>query len=226
MGKKLIEAKKKIDSNKLYSLKDALNLAKETSYTKFDASIDLAFKLNLDVRQADQQLRGSIPLPKGIGKVVKVLVATNEPNLIQEAKDANSDFIANTEDLSRIMKDGKFNFDVIVADPKMMPIIGRYGKILGPKGLMPNPKTGTVTPNIKKAVSEIKSGKANYRTDKNGIVHVQIGKASFKIDDLLENAKTIIDTIKKIKPSSVKGLYIQNLITSSTMGPSIKIKID
>ncbi|CAC13183.1 50S RIBOSOMAL PROTEIN L1 [Mycoplasmopsis pulmonis] len=226
IGKKLQEAKKLVDKNQFYPLIEAIQLAKKTSYSKFDASIDLAFRLNLDTRKADQQLRGSILLPHGNGKVTRVLVATDSPELQKSSKEAGADFVVDKLELEEIIKQNKFDFDVIVADPKMMPILGRYGKVLGPKGLMPNPKTGTVTPNPDKAVVEIKKGKANYRADKYGIVHSLIGKKSMSDDQLLDNAKVLIDTIKRLKPSVVKGTYIKNLTISSSMGPSIKIKLD
>lgn len=226
INKKIAEAYKKIDSEKFYTLEEAIALAKETSYAKFDASLDLAINLNLDVRQADQQLRGAIALPNGTGKVIKVLAATDDATQQKEAKDAGADIVVGTEELQEILKSGKFDFDIIVTDPKMMPILGRFGKALGPKGLMPNPKTGTVTPMISKAVEEIKKGKANYRTDKNGIVHTSIGKVSMDNKALKENANAIIDTIKKLKPNAVKGTYMKNLTISSTMGPSVKIEIN
>lgn len=225
LSKKLVEMKKLVDSNKVYPLIDAIRLAKKTSYSKFDGSIDVALKLNLDVRKADQQLRGSVSLPHGNGKSVRVLVATDTQKLADECKKAKADIICNTEDLILLLQKGKFDFDVIVAEPKMMPLLGRYGKILGPKGLMPNPKVGTVSPNPAKVVEEIKKGKANYRTDKNGIIHVLAGKVSFSDKKLEENINVILDTIIKLKPAAVKGKYIQNFTISATMGPSIKIKL-
>ena len=186
LSKKLVEMKKLVDPNKAYPLTEAIQLAKKTSYSKFDGSIDVALKLNLDVRKADQQLRGSVSLPHGNGRSVRVLVAVDTPNLAEACKTAGADIICNTEDLTLILQKGKFDFDVIVAEPRMMPLLGRYGKLLGPKGLMPNPKVGTVSPNPAKVVSEIKKGKANYRTDKNGIIHVLAGKVSFP-DELKSN---------------------------------------
>lgn len=222
VSKKLAAARAKVE-DKAYSLEEAIKLAKETSYTKFDGSIDLAFNLNLDVRQADQQLRGAISLPNGTGKTVKVLAASDEN---QDAiKAVGADIVVGAQELTDILKTGKFDFDIIVTSPKMMPVLGRFGKELGPKGLMPNPKTGTVTPNVAKAVEEIKKGKANYRTDKNGIVHTAVGKVSMDDAKLLENAKVVFDTIKKLKPSAVKGTYMQNLTVSASMGPSIKVAI-
>ena len=225
MGKKIIEMQKMVKPNGIYELEDAIKLAKKTSYSKFVGSLDIAIKLNLDVRKADQQLRGSILLPHGNGKTVKVLAAIDTIKLVDECKAAKADIIANTEDLTLILQKGKFDFDVIVAEPKMMPLLGRYGKVLGPKGLMPNPKLGTVSPNPAKVIEEIKKGKANYRTDKNGIVHVLVGKTDFSDKNIEENIKVILDTIIKLKPAAVKGKYIQNFTISATMGPSIKIKL-
>lgn len=226
IGKKLAESRKLVDKNAIYDLTDAIKLAVETSYAKFDSSIDLAFKLNLDVRKAEQQLRGAVVLPNGTGKTIRVLVATDNPALKKASIEAGADIVVDGPELEQLIKEDNFNFDVMVAEPKMMPLLGKYGKKLGPKGLMPNPKTGTVTPTPEKAVAELKKGKANYRTDKAGVVHSLIGKKSMPLDKLVENAKTLIQTIKKLKPSVVKGTYIQNLTVSSTMGPSIKIKID
>lgn len=226
IGKKLAESRKLVDKNTIYDLTDAIKLAVETSYAKFDSSIDLAFKLNLDVRKAEQQLRGAVVLPNGTGKTIRVLVATDNPTLKKASIEVGADIVVDGPELEQLIKEDNFNFDVMVAEPKMMPLLGKYGKKLGPKGLMPNPKTGTVTPTPEKAVAELKKGKANYRTDKAGVVHSLIGKKSMPLDKLVENAKTLIQTIKKLKPSVVKGTYIQNLTVSSTMGPSIKIKID
>ena len=219
-------ANAKVNAEQLYSLKEAIKLSKEASFEKFDATIDLAFKLNLDVRQADQQLRGALSLPNGTGKSVKVLAATDDSEQQKSAKSAGADIVVGGPELQEILASGKFDFEIIVTDPKMMPTLGRYGKALGPKGLMPNPKTGTVTPNVGKAVEEIKKGKANYRTDKNGIIHTIIGKKSMDDDKLLENAMLILETITKLKPTAVKGTYMQTLTVSSTMGPAIKIKLD
>lgn len=226
IGKKLIEAKKLVNKDQVYSLTEALELVKKTSYTKFDGSVDLAIKLNLDTRKAEQQLRGSVLLPNGTGKVVKVLVASDSNDILEKAKKAGADLTYTPAELEETLKADIFDFDVLVVDPKMMPILGKYGKKLGPKGLMPNPKTGTVTPTPEVAVKELKQGKANYRADKAGIVHSLIGKTSMSVQALEENARTLISLIKKLKPSVVKGVYVQNLTVSATMGPSIKIKID
>lgn len=225
IAKKLAAAREKVDADKIYTLDDAIKLAQETSYTKFDGSIDLAFNLNLDVRQADQQLRGAVSLPNGNGKKIVVLAATDDATQQKLATEAKADVVVGSADLNQILASGKLDFDVIITDPKMMPTLGRYGKVLGPKGLMPNPKTGTVTPQVAKAVEEVKKGKANYRTDKNGIVHTSIGRASMSTKALVENASVVIETIKKLKPSAVKGAYFKNLTVSASMGPSIKIEI-
>ena len=226
LPKKLVESRKLINVDKYYKLEEAIKLAQETSYSKFDASIDLALNLNLDVRQADQQLRGSVSLPNGTGKTVRVLAATDDAAQQAAAKEAGADIVVGAMELQEILKSGNFEFDIIVSDPKMMPTLGRFGRQLGPKGLMPNPKTGTVTPMVGKAVTEIKKGKANYRTDKNGIVHTSVGKKSMDTKALIENANTILELILKLKPSAVKGKYIKNFTVSSTMGPSIKVEIE
>ncbi|WP_374962877.1 50S ribosomal protein L1 [Mycoplasma sp. CSL10166] len=226
MSKNLKNARESFDRTIAYELEEAIELAKKTSYAKFDASIDLAFNLNLDVRKADQQLRGAVLLPHGTGKSITVLVATNNVEKQKLAKEAGADFVLDGPALEQKIKENDFNFDVMVADPTMMPLLGKYGKVLGPKGLMPNPKTGTVTPTPEKAVEELKKGKANYRTDKAGIVHSLIGKSSMDTEKLVENAKTLISLIKKLKPAAVKGTYMLNLTVSASMGPSVKIKIE
>ncbi|EFF41526.1 ribosomal protein L1 [Mycoplasmopsis alligatoris A21JP2] len=226
LSKNLTAARESFDRNAVYELVDAIELAKKTSYAKFDSSIDLAFNLNLDVRKAEQQLRGSVLLPFGTGKKVRVLVVTNSPEKQKAAQAAGADIVVDGPALEQKIKEDNFDFDVMVADPAMMPLLGKYGKKLGPKGLMPNPKTGTVTPTPEKAVEELKKGKANYRTDKAGIVHTLIGKSSMPTENLVENAKTVISLIRKLKPSVVKGTYMLNLTVSATMGPSVKIKIE
>ncbi|QNM93512.1 50S ribosomal protein L1 [Mycoplasma sp. Pen4] len=226
VSKNLKAARASFDRTVAYDLKEAIELAKKTSYAKFDASIDLAFNLNLDVRKADQQLRGAVLLPNGTGKSVRVLVATNNVEKQKLATEAGADIVVDGAALEQRIKEDNFDFDVMVADPAMMPLLGKYGKKLGPKGLMPNPKTGTVTPTPEKAVEELKKGKANYRTDKAGIVHSLIGKASMSTDALAENAQTLIQLIKKLKPAAVKGTYMLNLTVSASMGPSVKIKIE
>ncbi|MCK5867082.1 MAG: 50S ribosomal protein L1 [Mycoplasmataceae bacterium] len=226
LSKNLTAANAKVEAEKLYTIEEAIKLAQEASFEKFDATIDLAFKLNLDVRQADQQLRGAVALPNGTGKSIIILAATDDSEQQKAANAAGAEIVVGAAELNEILATGKFNFDVIVADPKMMPSLGRHGKTLGPKGLMPNPKTGTVTPQVGKAIEELKKGKANYRTDKQGIVHTIIGKKSMDTKNLIENAAVIIETINKLKPSVVKGKYLQSLTLSSTMGPAIKIKLD
>lgn len=226
IGKKLKEARSSFDRTIAYDLKEAVEIMKRTSYAKFDASVDLVFKLNLDVRKAEQQLRGSVLLPNGTGKSIKVLVVTNNPEKQRLAKEAGADIVVDGAALEQKIKEDEFDFEVMVADPAMMPLLGKYGKKLGPKGLMPNPKTGTVTPTPEKAVEELKKGKANYRTDKAGVVHTLVGKVSMPTEKLVENIQTVINLIKKLKPSVVKGAYIQNIAISATMGPGVKVKIE
>ncbi len=226
ISKNIKKSLEQFDQTKEYSLLEAIDIIKKISFVKFDASIDLAFNLNLDTRKADQQLRGSVLLPNGTGKKIRVLVASDDSKNQEASKKAGADIVASGIELEEILKKGIFEFDVMVAEPKMMITLGKYGKVLGPKGLMPNPKTGTVTPNPAKAVEEIKKGKANYRADKGGIVHSLIGKVSMETKELVENCQTLISVIKKLKPSTIKGAYLISLNISSTMGPSIQIKID
>ena len=220
-GKKYLEAAKLIDTAKSYPIEEAIELVKKVSYTKFDETMDLVFRLNVDPRHADQQLRGAIVLPNGTGKSKKVLVITQGPK-VAEAQNAGADIVGGKEILEDIKK-GWFDFDVIVATPDMMGELGKLGKILGPKGLMPNPKTGTVTMNIAQAIDEIKKGKVTYRTDKEGNVAVIIGKKSFSTEKLVENYKTIYDVILKARPAAVKGTYMKNVVVSSSMSPSVKV---
>ena len=212
----------KIEKNKLYTKEEAIKLVKEVSNVKFDATIEVAMNLNLDVKKADQQLRGAIVLPKGTGKDAKVLVIAKGDS-VKEAVDAGADFVGDADMIEKIQKENWFEFDTLIATPEMMPLLGKIGKILGPKGLMPNPKTGTVTMDVTKAVNEIKAGKVEYRVDKAGNVHVPIGKVSFEDQKLVENFKAIFDTILKAKPSAAKGTYVKNIAVSSTMGPGIKV---
>ncbi|CAM9115074.1 50S ribosomal protein L1 [Mycoplasma marinum] len=216
----------KVDATQILELKEAIKLAKEASFAKFDESVELVFNLNLDTRKADQQLRGSVSLPNGTGKKISILAASDDVKQLEAAKEAGAEFAVDPQELEAILKKGEFNFDIIVATPKMMMTLGKFGKVLGPKGLMPNPKTGTVTPNLGKIVTELKAGKANYRTDKQGNVHTMIGKKSFDDSKLVENAETVIELIKKLKPSVVKGAYIKNIVVKTSMGASVKIKID
>ncbi|MXR13452.1 50S ribosomal protein L1 [Mycoplasma flocculare] len=226
VSKKLLQARKLVDKYRFYTLEEAMELVKKTSYTKFSGSVDLAIRLNLDTRKADQQLRGAVVLPYGTGKNIRVLVATDSAEIATKSLKAGADLIYSTAELEANLKIDNFNFDILVAEPKLMPILGRYGKKLGPKGLMPNPKTGTVSPNPEKAVAEIKKGKANYRADKYGIIHSLIGKTNMEASHLVENAKTLLQLIRRLKPNTVKGNYFKNLTVSASMGPSIKIKYD
>ena len=220
-SKRYQEAAKLIEKGKAYSIEEAVALVKETSKVKFDAAVDVAFRLGVDPRQADQQLRGALVLPNGTGKSKKVLVVTEGPK-VQEAKDAGADVVGGKEILEDIKK-GWLDFEVMIATPDMMVELGKLGRILGPKGLMPNPKTGTVTMDVAKAVKETKAGKVTYRTDKEGNVQMTIGRVSFDNDKLVENFTAIYDLLVKIKPSTSKGVYMKNIVVSSTMGPSIKI---
>ena len=214
-----------IKKNKMYDYKEAIKLVKETSNLKFDSTIEVAMNLNLDTKKADQQLRGAIALPNGTGKTKKILVlATGEQ--ARMAKEAGADYVGDTDMIEKMEKENWFPFDVIVATPEMMPLLGKIGKILGPKGLMPNPKTGTVTMEVDKAVNEIKKGKVNYRTDSFGNVHGIIGKSSFDNKMLEENLSAFVNTILKVKPTTVKGAYVKNISISSTMGPGIKIDLN
>lgn len=222
-GKKYQEAAALIEKGKAYPIEEAVALVKKTSNVKFDASVDVAFKLGLDTRHADQQLRGAIVLPHGTGKTKKVLVVTQGAK-VEEAKAAGADVVGGKEILEDIKK-GWLDFEVMIATPDMMAELGKLGRILGPKGLMPNPKTGTVTMDVAKAVKETKAGKVTYRTDKDGNVHLPIGRVSFTEEQLVENFKTINDLLVKSKPSSAKGTYMKNVAISATMGPSIKVQV-
>ncbi len=224
-GKKYTAALEKIEKNKLYTKEEAVKLVKETSTSSFDATVELAMRLNLDTKKADQQLRGAIVLPKGTGKTKKVLVIA-KGEAAKEAKEAGADYVGDTDMLEKIEKENWFDFDTLIATPDMMPALGKIGRILGPKGLMPNPKTGTVTTDTKKAVEEVKKGRVEYRTDSFGNVHAIIGKVSFKEEDLLENLNAFVSLIAKSKPSVVKGTYIKNISIASTMGPGIKIDVN
>ncbi len=221
-GKKYVAASSKIDKTKSYTKEEAIKLVKETSTANFDATVELALRLNLDTKKADQQLRGALVLPNGTGKTKKVLVIAKGP-AAQAAKDAGADYVGDTDMLEKIEKENWFDFDVMVATPDMMPALGKLGKVLGPKGLMPNPKTGTVTMDTKKAVEEVKKGRVEYRTDSYGNLHVIIGKVSFDDEKLVENLNAFMNLINKTKPMTVKGKYILNVAVTSTMGPSVKI---
>lgn len=221
-SKKYVEALGKIDRTKLYESKEALALVSEIATAKFDETVEAHIKLGVDSRHADQQVRGAIVLPHGTGKTKKVLVVA-EGEKAQEAKDAGADIVAGKEILEDIKK-GWLDFEVMIATPNMMAELGKLGRILGPKGLMPNPKTGTVTMDVAKAVQETKAGKVTYRTDKEGNVHLPIGRVSFDDAKLVENFNTIYDLIVRLKPTSAKGTYIKNIAVSSTMGPAIKVQ--
>lgn len=221
-GKHYKESMKLVDRNKLYDTLDAIELVQQTSKAKFDETIELAVRLGVDPRHADQQVRGAVVLPHGTGKTSRVLVIAKGEK-VKEAEDAGADFVGGDDMVAKIQNDGWMDFDVVVATPDMMGVVGRIGRILGPKGLMPNPKSGTVTFDIEKAVNEIKAGKVEYRVDKASIVHVPIGKASFGTDKLRENFVAIMDALNKSRPAAAKGRYMRTVTISSTMGPGIKL---
>jgi large subunit ribosomal protein L1 len=221
LTKKQKESRAKVDPKNLYTLKEASELVKEITTTKFDASIDLAIRLGVDPKKANQMVRGVVTLPHGTGKDVRVLALVT-PDKETEAKEAGADFIGLDEYLQKI-KDGWTDVDVIVTMPSVMGKLGPLGRVLGPRGLMPNPKTGTVTMDIKKAVTDVKGGKIDFKVDKTGIVHAAIGKASFTADKIYENADELLKTISKLKPSTTKGIYVKSVFMSSTMSPSISI---
>ncbi|MBO2536394.1 50S ribosomal protein L1 [Rummeliibacillus suwonensis] len=220
-GKKLQDAAKLVERNQLYTVAEAAELAKKTSTVNFDATVEVAFNLNIDTRKNDQQIRGAVVLPNGTGKTQRVLVFAKGEK-IKEAEAAGADYVGDAEYIQKIQQ-GWFDFDVIVATPDMMGEVGKLGRVLGPKGLMPNPKTGTVTFDVTKAVNEIKAGKVEYRADKAGIIHAPVGKVSFEADKLAENLSTLIDVILKAKPAAAKGTYVKSLHVTTTMGPSIKV---
>ncbi len=224
-GKRYSEAATKVDSSKKYSVNEALKLAIDTNIARFDATIDVAFRLNLDPRHAEQNLRGAIVLPHGTGKTRKVLVIAKGEKA-KEAEAAGADFVGDQDMIDKIQNDNWFEFDVIVATPDMMGALGKLGRLLGPKGLMPNPKTGTVTMDVTKAVQEIQAGKVEYRVDKVGNIHVAIGKASFGPDKLEDNLNAIYDLLTKTKPATVKGVYFKNVSVCSTMGPGVKVDVE
>ena len=222
LSKKQKEAREKVDSNTIYSLPDASSLVKKISTTKFDSSVDLAIRLGVDPKKANQMIRGVVSLPHGTGKLLRVLALVT-PDKELEAKEAGADFIGLDEYLQKI-KDGWTDVDVIVTMPSVMGKLGPLGKVLGPRGLMPNPKTGTVTMDIKKAVTDVKGGKIDFKVDKNGIIHASIGKASFDAKKIEDNANELLKTVQKMRPSSIKGTYIKSIFMSSTMSPSIRIE--
>lgn len=223
-GKRYLEAAKKVDSTKFYSVDEAMKLAKETSYANFDATIEVAYNLSVDPKQADQQIRGALVLPNGTGKSKKVVVFAEGPQADQ-AKEAGADEVG-SDDLVEKVQNGYLDFDVVIATPMMMAKVGRLGRILGPKGLMPNPKTGTVTMDVAKAVEDIKKGKVEYRVDKEGNINLMIGKVSFDDEKLVDNFNALLKVISKARPAAVKGTYIKNLVISTTMGPGVKVTVE
>ncbi|GGE84054.1 50S ribosomal protein L1 [Priestia taiwanensis] len=222
-GKKYVEAAKLVDRATVYPVAEAIELVKKTSTVKFDATVEVAFRLGVDPKKADQQIRGAVVLPHGTGKVQRVLVFAKGEKA-KEAEAAGADFVGDTDYIAKIQQ-GWFDFDVIVATPDMMAEVGKLGRVLGPKGLMPNPKTGTVTFDVTKAVNEIKAGKVEYRVDKAGNIHVPIGKASFENAKLAENFNTVYETMLKAKPAAAKGTYMKNVTVTSTMGPGVKVDV-
>ncbi|PLT31315.1 50S ribosomal protein L1 [Peribacillus deserti] len=220
-GKKYLEAVKLVDRSKAYSVAEAIELVKKTNTAKFDATVEVAFRLGVDPKKADQQIRGAVVLPNGTGKTQRVLVFAKGEKA-KEAEAAGADFVGDADYINKIQQ-GWFDFDVIVATPDMMGEVGKLGRVLGPKGLMPNPKTGTVTFDVDRAVKEIKAGKVEYRVDRQSNIHVPIGKVSFDDQKLLENFTTIFDTLLKAKPAAAKGTYMKNVAVTSTMGPGVKV---
>ncbi len=218
-GKKYRAAATKIDANKLYSIEEACALVKETSTVKFDATIDVSLKLNVDPKQADQQVRGTLILPNGNGKTKKILAITDS---VDEALAAGASYAGGVELLEKVQKENWFDFDVIVASPNMMASIGKYGRLLGPRGLMPNPKTGTISADLPKAIKEIQAGKVEYRVDKDGNMHVCIAKVSFDDEKIVQNLNALVDAVVRAKPAAVKGTYIKKSVIHTTMGPSVQ----
>lgn len=221
-GKKYVEAAKLVDRSTQYEPTEACSLVKKTAIAKFDETVEAHIRLGVDGRHADQQVRGAVVLPHGTGKKVRVLVFA-KGDKIKEAEAAGADYVGGDELIPKIQNDGWFEFDVVVATPDMMGVVGRLGRVLGPKGLMPNPKAGTVTMDVTKAVQDIKAGKIEYRLDKTNIIHVPIGKVSFSDEQLTDNFKTLMDAIVKAKPSSAKGQYLRSVVLASTMGPGVKV---
>lgn len=222
-SKKYTEAMSKVERNKVYTKEEAVKLVKETSTSSFDGTVEIAMRLNIDTKKADQQLRGAIVLPKGTGKTTKVLVIAKGEKANQ-AKEAGADYVGDVDMLEKIEKENWFDFDTMIATPDMMPLLGKLGRVLGPKGLMPNPKTGTVTLDVAKAVNEVKAGRVEYRADSFGIIHGVIGKVSFSEEDLMENLNAFVSAILRVKPATVKGDYVKSISIASTMGPGIKVE--
>ena len=221
-GKKYVEAAKAIDIGTLYDVAEAVSLVKKTAVAKFDETIEAHIRTGCDGRHADQQIRGAVVLPHGTGKKVRILVFAKDAKA-EEAKAAGADYVGGMELIEKIQKENWFEFDVVVATPDMMGVVGRIGRVLGPKGLMPNPKAGTVTMDVTKAIQEIKAGKIEYRLDKTNIIHVPLGKASFTEEQLADNFQTLIDAINKARPAAVKGQFLKSVVLTSTMGPSVKV---
>ena len=221
-GKKYVEAAKLVERGNLYDKAEAISLVKKSAVAKFDETIEAHIRTGCDGRHADQQIRGAVVLPHGTGKKVRILVFAKDAKA-EEAKAAGADYVGAEDLIPRIQNEGWFEFDVVVATPDMMGVVGRLGRVLGPKGLMPNPKAGTVTMDVTKAVNEIKAGKIEYRLDKTNIIHVPVGKASFTEEQLADNFQTLIDAINKAKPAAVKGQYLKSVTLTSTMGPGVKI---
>ena len=221
-GKKYTEAAKLVDRATQYEVAEAISLVKKTAVAKFDETVEAHIRLGVDGRHADQQVRGAVVLPHGTGKSVRVLVFA-KGDKVAEAEAAGADFVGGEELIPKIQNDGWFEFDVVVATPDMMGVVGRLGRVLGPKGLMPNPKAGTVTMDVAKAVNDIKAGKIEYRLDKANIIHCPVGKATFTVDQLSDNSNTLMDAIIKAKPASAKGTYLKSVTITSTMGPGIKV---
>ena len=223
-SKKYTEALNKLEKGKLYTLEEAVKLVKETSVSTFDGTVEIAVRLNLDTKKNDQQLRGAIVLPHGTGKTKKVLVLA-KGDAAKAASEAGADFVGDVDMITKIEKENWFEFDVIIATPEMMPLLGKLGKVLGPKGLMPNPKTGTVTMDTKKAVEDVKKGRVEYRTDSYANVHALVGKVSFDDEKLVDNIKAFMDVIIKSKPQAAKGTYLKGISLTSTMGPGVKVDL-
>ncbi len=223
-GKKLVDALKKFDRDRFYSPTEALAIAKSAASAKFDENVDIAFRLGVDPRKADQMVRGTVALPEGTGKDIRVAVFA-AGDAAEQARAAGADLVG-ADDLYALIEGGKMDFDVAIATPDMMPLVGRLGRVLGPRGLMPNPKTGTVTNDVGRAVTEFKGGKVEYRTDRYGNVHVQLGKVSFNEQQLENNFRAVLDEVQRAKPASAKGRYIRKITISSTMGPGVRVDIN
>ena len=225
-GKKYIKAMELVEKHKAYTKEEAMELVKKTSTSNFDGSVEIAVRLNVDTKKTDQQVRGALVLPNGTGKAKRVLVLTKNDAQSKAAKDAGAEFVGGEDLIDKIAKENWLDFDVIIATPEMMPLLGKIGKLLGPRGLMPNPKTGTVTTDVAKAIEDVKKGRIEFRTDSYGNVHAIIGKVSFDAAKLVENLDAFMNVIIKSKPTTVKGQFIKNVSVSSTMGPGIKIDIN